>query len=439
MKKTLAVLLAFVVMAAVALGSFSLGMRFGENKALENMEVPSHSKPDAADPDGPEGPSQPQQTDPSQSRPTQPTEPTQPVVCDHAFSNGICKKCGALEPSSFLTYELNADGKSYTLVNGVKDTYYDYSVVIADIYEGLPVTAIGEYAFYHQYGNSGLTSVYIPDTITTIGKGAFCECDGLTSVTIPDSVTTIGDNAFKYCDALTTVTMGNGVTTIGASAFYSCAVLTSVNIPDSVTTIGDNAFEYCDALTTVTMGDGVTTIGEQAFYQCVALTSVSIPDSVTTIGNSAFSYCAALTSVSIPDSVTTIGNYAFGGCDNLAYKRYDTAYYLGNESNPYLCLMGTTSNDISGCNIHKDTKVIAGSAFYYCQNLTSITLPDGLRSIGDSAFRNTGLTAITIPNSVTSIGNSVLVIYKRGFNSLRFSYMMKGTGLTEFQVGTPRP
>jgi len=479
-------------MAAVALGSFSLGMRFGENKALENMEVPSHSKPDAADPDGPEGPSQPQQTDPSQSRPTQPTEPTQPVVCDHAFSNGICKKCGALEPSSFLTYELNADGKSYTLINGVKETYYDYSVVIADVYEGLPVTAIGEYAFYEQYGNDHLTSVHIPDTITTIGQGAFYGCNGLTGVTIPDSVTTIGNSAFSGCDKLNTVSLGKNVTSIGEDAFLYCMALTTICWSEQTVTIGQDAFTYCenlkkihlaniaswcasdfvysdryrgksvtnpledgaklylngelitdlvipegvtrisdyafyryDDLKSVTIPDSVTTIGDSAFSYCAALTSVNIPDSVTTIGDFAFYSCAALTSVNIPDSVTTIGSYAFSGCDNLAYKRYDTAYYLGNESNPYLCLIDVTGTDISGCNIHKDTQVIAGSAFYGCRYLTNITLPDGLRSIGDSAFSNTGLTAITIPNSVTSIGNSVF------YQCTELSEVTLPAGLTE--------
>jgi hypothetical protein len=103
---------------------------------------------------------------------------------------------------------------------------------------------------------------------------AFYNCDSLTSVTIPDSVTTIGDLAFYECYSLTSVTIGDSVTTIGDMAFYNCSSLTSVTIGDSVTTIGEWAFGDCSSLTSVTIGDSVTTIGEGAFYGCDSLTSV---------------------------------------------------------------------------------------------------------------------------------------------------------------------
>jgi hypothetical protein len=389
---------------------------------------------------------------------------TELKLCDHNFVDGRCKKCDALEPSSFLTYELNADGKSYTLINGVKDTYYDYSVVIADVYEGLPVTAIGEYAFREQYGNYCLTSVHIPDTITTIGQGAFYGCNGLTSVTIPDSVTTIGNSAFNGCDKLNTVSLGKNVTSIGEDAFLYCKALTTICWSEQTVTIGQDAFTYCENLkkihlaniaswcasdfvdsdryrensvtnpledgaklylngeliTDLVIPEGVTRIGDYAFYFYDDLMSVTIPDSVTTIGASAFHYCDALTSVSIPDSVTTIGSYAFYGCDNLAYKRYDTAYYLGNESNPYLCLMGTTSNDISGCNIHKDTKLIGPNAFSGC-DFESIVLPEGLKSICAYAFDDCrSLKSIDVPNQVTYIGENTFY-YCTGLESITLS------------------
>ena len=132
-----------------------------------------------------------------------------------------------------------------------------------------------------------------------------------------------------------------------------------------------------------------------------------------------------MTSVSIPDSITHIVSDAFGSCDKLTYKRYDTAYYLGNEGNPYLCLVDAIGSDISGCNIHKDTKTIASSAFYECGSISSIMLPDGLWSIGDYAFYGTGLTAITIPNSVTTIGHGAF------YNCTRLSEVTLPAGLTE--------
>jgi hypothetical protein len=128
----------------------------------------------------------------------------------------------------------------------------------------------------------------------SIGYSAFGGCSDLTSVTIPNSVTSIGEDAFSGCSSLTSVTIPSSVTSIGNSVFYGCSGLTSVDIPNSVTSIGDFAF-YC----------------------CSSLTSVTIPKSVTSIGIGAFEYCSGLTSVDIPNSVTSIDRYAFSSCSSL--------------------------------------------------------------------------------------------------------------------------
>jgi len=119
---------------------------------------------------------------------------------------------------------------------------------------------------------TGLTGDYeIPAGVTSIGFGAFWECDNLTSVVIPASVTSIGDNAFNNCSSLTSVTL-----------------------PASVASIGDGTFEYCYDLTNVTILNGVTNIGNWAFFACFNLTSVVIPASVTNLGFEAFAYCSGL-------------------------------------------------------------------------------------------------------------------------------------------------
>ena len=186
------------------------------------------------------------------------------------------------------------------------------------------VTSIGEYAFL---GCSSLTSITIPDSVTSIGDYAFPDCISLTSITIGNGVTNIGDTAFSYCSSLTSITIPDSVTSIGEYAFEGCSSLTSITIPDSVTSIGGRAFEGCSSLTSITIPDSVTSIDYAAFLDCSSLTSVTIPNSVTSIGYGAFSGCRSLTSVTIPDSVTIIGHYAFEDCSSLT-----SVYYTGTST-----------------------------------------------------------------------------------------------------------
>ncbi len=162
-----------------------------------------------------------------------------------------------------------------------------------------------------------LTSVTIPNSVTSIGYGAFSDCSSLTSVTIPNYVTSIGSQAFSYCSSLTSVTIGNSVASIGYGAFSSCRSLTSVTIPNSVTSIGFGAFEDCLSLTSIDIPNSVTSIGSYAFNFCISLTSVTIPNSVTSIGDCAFQDCSSLTSVTIGNSVASISYLAFKDCTAL--------------------------------------------------------------------------------------------------------------------------
>ena len=169
---------------------------------------------------------------------------------------------------------------------------------------------------------SGALSVIDMSEATTtntglIGSSAFDGCSKLTSISLPESITSIGKYAFYGCTALTSVTISNSVTSIGDYAFVSCSSLASVTIPNSVTSIGNYAFENCSSLTDITIPNSVTKIVSRTFSGCLKLTSITIPNSVTSIGNYAFYHCSSLTSVTIPNSVTSIGQYAFSGCSSL--------------------------------------------------------------------------------------------------------------------------
>ena len=221
------------------------------------------------------------------------------------------------------------------------------------------------------------------------------------------NVTSISESAFRGCTSLTSVTVPDSVTSIGDSAFYGCTNLTSITIPNSVTSIGLRVFYYCRSLTSVTIPNSVTSIGRSAFYYCRSLTSVTIPDSVISIGDSAFFGCINLTSVTIPDSVTVIGSNAF----------YDTPYYndKSNWINGVLymsnCLLNT-NNDFNFTNnyiVENSTRVIAGSAFYGCTSLTSVTIPNSVTNIGDYAFKDcTGLTSIIVLTPDCEFGSHIV-------------------------------
>ena len=142
-----------------------------------------------------------------------------------------------------------------------------------------------------------MTSIAIPEGVTSIGEGAFYYCSDLTSITIPKGITSIGYGTFRHCSSLTSITIPEGVTSIGEKAFDDCEGLTSITIPEGVTSIGDRAFSYCSGLTSITIPKGVTAIGYGTFVTCCNLTSITIPEGVTSIGDGAFSDCSGLTSV----------------------------------------------------------------------------------------------------------------------------------------------
>ena len=310
-----------------------------------------------------------------------------------------------LSVTNFITRPGNDVIGSLTIPEIAKDGDTEYTV-----------TSIGGCGFY---SCSGLTSVEIPNSVTSIGDGAFSECpnfetlsldcenigswfSGITSIktlNIGDNVKTIGESAFRGCSGLTSVEIPASVTSIGENAFSGCSGLTSVEIPKSITLINLGVFEGCSGLTSVEIPNSVTSIGAWAFSWCSSLTSVEIPNSVTSIGHHAFSSCSALTSIEIPNSVTSIGEEgAFSFCSSLTSVEIPNS--ITSIDGAFIGCSGLTSIEIPN-----SVTSIGRSTFYGCRSLTSVTIPNSVTTIDHYAFSGcSGLTSIEIPNSVTSIG-----------------------------------
>ena len=288
-------------------------------------------------------------------------------------------------------YGLDIDSNAFDANLIGMDIIACQSVLIFD----QPVTTID----YGAFNNSSLTSITIPNSVTSIGNGAFRSTD-LVSITIPNSVTSIGDSAFFYCDDLTSITIPNSITRIGNSVFEYCLLLPSITIPNSVTNIGERAFEYCHSLTSIAFPDSVTTIGQSAFGGCRSLKSITIGKSVTSIGASMFWGCSSLSTVlwnarRCPD----LTNSPFSGT-GISIKTIvfgDSVEYIPARLCNYI-------NSLTSITIPNSVKSIGEYAFAGCDSLKSVTIDKGVTDIGKSAFAYCGLHSITIPNSVTSIG-----------------------------------
>ena len=188
---------------------------------------------------------------------------------------------------------------------------------------------------------------------------------------------------------------------------YCGKKLKQAAIPNGITMIANAAFANCSNLTSVTIPDSVTKIGNAAFAGCSALTSITIPDSVEEIGNAAFAGCTALTQITIPKSVKQIGKGAFAGCTTLTNIDVDVANANYTSAQSYALIEINTKTLIAGCSntsIPADVEHIGMNAFDGC-TISKVRLPDNLKSIGQSAFRNCkNLKSISIPNTVQEIG-----------------------------------
>ena len=340
---------------------------------------------------------------------------------------------GVITIPSTVTY----NGDTYSVTSIEDYAFYKCSSLTAiNIPDG--VTSIGIWTFYNC---SNLAVINIPEGVTGISERAFYNCNSLIAINIPESVTSIGDEAFYKCNSLTAINIPDGVTSIGIWAFYNCSNLTAINIPEGVTSIGSSTFGYCNNLTSIAIPESVTSIENYAFQYCSSLTAITFPKSVTSIGAYAFNGCNSLSSVTLSEGVTSIGERAFSGCNSL-YKviNYSNlSLSAGSSSYGYVAYYAEQVIEGSELTVINDFQFLTFNGVHYLANYigldADIVLPDDYNraryAIGDYAFSGcSNLSSITIPESVASIGNGAFknctalkeVIIEEGGETLSLGY-----------------
>ncbi|MBQ7337767.1 MAG: leucine-rich repeat protein [Clostridia bacterium] len=349
----------------------------------------------AADPDISYGTQEPTLSDdelPAAWDGARPTDTTDYQGLAHAVFENIPVASGA-----DFTYESSDDGLTLTAYTGAGGV-----LVLPDEINGTPVTALGDRLFKD---NTAITALAIPDSVVRIGQEVLNGCRSLQVLKTPQLGETRQSDgylaylfggtspqlgAFKVGSALDTVILTDALTSLDTLAFYGCYRLIMVLLPDTLTEIGSYAFSGCSALKYVRLPDALTTIGDGAFSECGSLQTLTIPDSVTQMGLGALMSCTSLVELSIPfvgqtrTSNTHLG-YIFGA----------QSYTWNRDFLPSsLQFLTVRSGDISNY------------AFYECDGLYSITLPESCTQIGVRAFHGcTSLRQIALPDSITHIGD----------------------------------
>ena len=301
-------------------------------------------------------------------------------------------------------------------------------------------------------GNSSLKEVTLSEGLKTISANAF-EGSGITSISIPDTVTSVGSSAFSECASLTSIKFSKSMSEIANDTFHSCSKLSAVSIPGNIKKIGSYSFFNCDALKEITISSGVTYIGDRAFDFCDSYTEIRIPGTVQTIGSGAFCcsslktvilengvkdigtafWSSGITTIELPESIEKIATYAFDKCRSL-----------------------------TKITIPSNVKTISNGAFRDCTNLSEVVIEEGVTTIGAEAFSSCSkIEKILIPQSITKMeGNSfakntILLVYEDSYahtyiknkdvlffairttNNPEISYGTEVTGVVTYSNGTP--
>lgn len=363
---------------------------------------------------------------------------------EHEILGGICTLCGkdlgsAEKNSDLILYTPNGDGTC--TVTGTRETLCGVVIIPKKSPKGDTVTAIGKEVFSY----STIERITIPGSVVLIDDHAFYHCDRLTEIKL-DGIKKIGKKAFIYCDSLVEANLSSAGE-IGEWAFASCKSLKTVILSDKLSAINESLFNQCESLESITIPESVTEIQPGAFNFCTSLVTIDIPDKVTEIGRRSFGDCYKLISVELGQSVVNIDEKGFENCTSIydIVNRSALNIVAGSTDHGQIALYATNiSKDKSGlvavgdylfviydenailaAYIGDDTELtlpsapggieykIGNSIFKYNKSITSVIIPEGVTAIGDDAFfQCNNLTEVSLPNSLISIGYRSFAVTK---------------------------
>lgn len=341
---------------------------------------------------------------------------------------------------AFSNYD---DLESLTVGDGVEflgEKAFAWCGKLANVQFGEGLTYIGKSAFY---GADSLRNIVLPATLQEIGTEVFWNCHNLTSIKVrsgsnylksdgrvlysadgttlicmpqayngtyhvPDGVKHIAAWGM-VADSLKSVTLPNGLLTIGENAFFWDTKLKSVNLPTTLRSIGEGAFVQCHSLEEIIIPEGISELSRSLFYNCQSLSHIVLPQSITTIGNGTFDGCKTLQNLVVPSGLVNVGDNAFSGCAALQKIELPaTLKYIGTA--PFASCSSLLSIQVDASNMHyasvdnmllnKDKNTLLA----FPGGITSYTIPEGIDTIAQDAFRGSKLKEIKLPSSLRYIG-----------------------------------
>ncbi|OHT16714.1 hypothetical protein TRFO_12973 [Tritrichomonas foetus] len=275
-----------------------------------------------------------------------------------------------------------------------------------------------------------LTTVFLPDTIETLGEKTFEDCHKLTNIKIPNHITKIPFSCFANCVALESIIFSGNITEISEYAFFNCTLLRyitlpkdlvslgqysfafcnrigpNIEIPDSISAVPSGCFYFCNGIETLRAGQKTTSLNDYSFFGCSTLSKIDFGASILTLGDFAFAYTGVKRVGGFSLGLWNIGANCFRNCQELEYVDINQTSILVLHANMFL-----GCQKLSAIYLPKELTVIENSGFKQCTNLKSIILPDTVREIGEFAFMQcTRLSDITFGSGLKQIGQSAFAL-----------------------------